>query len=206
MIPDKFIEHVRKNVEKGGIKLSLLPSSTVGVEGNIRVNGFFDGEELAVAVNKSMEDWFPVLIHEYSHFLQWREDCPSWQSICVNGEDVSDTLFLWIKHKKRFSLLDVKRHSAKTRDLEVDCEKRTVEIIRDFKLDRHLPSLNYLSYTMRANSYLYFYNYAVLKRRWWKKGKAPYQNPDVWCNFSPFFKKQYTQLPDRYIELYDKYC
>lgn len=203
MTADKFIQFVEKELAKKSIKLVKANKRSVTIEANCRVNGYFDEDEkvLSVAVKKPLEDWFPIFVHEYAHFLQWREKAPIWHHSFFNGIDRCDTIFLWVKHKKRFSLKDVKLHTARTRDIEVDCEKRAVKLIHKYKLP-----INYLIYTSQANSYLYFYNYAVLKRRWWKKGHAPYNNPDCWCNFPPFFKKRYTQLPKRYIAIYDKYC
>lgn len=206
MTPEKFIEYVRNETAKASVKFNLVDKKTVGVEGNVRVNGFFDEDELTVATKKPIEEWFPILVHEYSHFLQWKDNCQAWRRSIINGEDICDTLFLWIKKKKRYPLDIVKLHAARTRDVEVDCEKKAIGIIKEFKLGWHIESLFEPRYIMQANSYLYFYNYAFLKRRWWRRSHSPYNNPDVWCNFPPFFKKSYTQLPKRYVELYDKYC
>jgi len=203
MTADKFIAFAEKQLEKASIKCILAPTTYVTVEGGVRVNGYFDESEgvLKVAVNKPEEEWFSIFVHEYAHFCQCQENCKAWRNTIINGVDICDTLFLWVKHKNNYPLKTVKLHMARTRDIEADCEKRTVDLIHKYKLP-----LNPLQYIAQANSYLYFYNYSVIKRRWWKKGHAPYTNPDVWTNFPPFFKKRYGQLPKRYIELYDKYC
>jgi len=49
-------------------------------------------------------------------------------------------------------------------------------------------------------------NYALLRRRWWKSGCAPYDIPEVWTNFPTTLKKSYSKLPQKYVESYDKYC
>jgi hypothetical protein len=203
MTPEKFVQYVKKDIAKKSVKLKLVNALTIKDDYGIPLNGFFDEQELAVAVGSPVEKWLPILVHEYGHFRQWKEQCRPWRNTYVNGEDIYDTVFTWIKKKKRYNLADVKKYTARARDLEVDCERKAVKIIRECKLQNYIPLSAYIS---KANSYLYFYNYALLKRRWWKKGHAPYNNPDVWTNFPPFFKQRYCQLPKRYIELYDKYC
>jgi len=202
MIASKFVKLVRKKLREKNVSLNLIPAKWVGVEGRIKVNGYFDEEHksLVCAIDKPYRSWLPILVHEYGHFEQWKKQCKPWTRININGEDRTDAIFLWIK-KKRYRRIDIKCYAAKNRELEVDCERRTVRNIRKFKLP-----IDVRSYIQQANSYLYFYNYALLRRRWWKSGYAPYDIPEVWTNFPTTLKRNYSKLPQKYVELYDKYC
>jgi len=202
MTPDKFIEYVRKDLEKSSIVLKLIPEKSIKADG-VSVEGYFDETNLAVSIDKPVKEWLHIMVHEYSHFRQWVENCYAWNRVIIGGEDISDTLFLWIKRKKKFSLDTLKLHTSRIRDLELDCDRRAVNLLEEFKLTHIISQAEYIS---RSNSYLYFYNYALLRRRWWKRNHSPYHNPDVWTNFPPFFMKRYSQIPKRYVEVYDKYC
>ena len=126
-----FIKHIRSIVESSGVKFVLAPVKylIISSEGRIRCNGYFDSEELTLkcAINKPILEWLPVLIHEYSHFEQWKENCPSWRHIEMNGKDVSSDMFLWIKDKK---VADVRLRKIinRVRNCELDCEKRLSRI------------------------------------------------------------------------------
>jgi len=203
MIASRFVKLVRKKLREKNVSLNLVEKKWVEVEGRIKVNGYFDEENksLVCAVDKPCKSWLPILVHEYGHFEQWVRQCEPWKRINVDGEDQGDALFLWIKKKKRYKQTDLKRYTARTRNLEADCERRTAKNIRKFKLP-----IDVNSYIQQSNSYLYFYNYALLRRRWWKSGCAPYDIPEVWTNFPTTLKKSYSKLPQKYVESYDKYC
>ena len=203
MTSKEFVKFVEKELENTGIKLELVPKKWVVVEGGVRVNGFFGEEEklLSCAMDKPRQKWLPILLHEYCHFKQWQTQCRAWKRTYFNGEDISDAIFLWVKHKKRYKFADLKRYAAATRDVEADCEKRAHRLIKKFSLP-----LNAETYAQQANSYIYFYNHAVLRRKWWRRGHPPYEHKEVWGEFPTIFMKRYSQLPQKYIELYDKYC
>jgi hypothetical protein len=202
MTPNGFVRYVERELAKKDIRFIPANKTFVYVEA-ARVNGYFDESEatLVCAMNKPVKEWLPVLLHEYSHFCQWKRKSKAWEGTLVNGSYVDDTIFLWLKGKKRFSLKTVKKHAALTRNVEAECEQIAVRHIRKFSLP-----LDISSYIRQANSYIYFYNYALLRKRWWKRGHAPYFIPEVWESFPASFKKRYSQLPHKYIELYDEYC
>jgi len=200
---DRFMKYVEKEVTKSGIKFLPVKKTYVSVEGNVRVSGYFDSGdmELAVAIKLPEIEWLQVLVHEYSHFRQFKANCKAWKQTTVNGEDVCDAIFLWVSYQNRISRKLLKGHTIRTINLELDCEKRTVRNIRKFSLPLDIPT-----YIQKANSYLYFYNYAMLRRRWWKPNKSPYRNEKVWSEFPTSFMKRYHGLPKKYVELYDSFC
>ena len=203
MTPNQFLKYVEKELTKHKFKLLMVDKKSVFVEGHVKVSGYFDSEKmiLAVTVDKPTKQWLPVLVHEFAHFTQWKSNCKAWKNTFVKGEDVSDTIFLWVKDEIKLPLDIVKIHTARSRDMELDCEKRAVRLIRKFDLPIDIPT-----YIKQANAYLYFYNYACLRKRWWKRGKTPYQTKAIWSEFPDTFRRSYRSLPDKYIELFDTYC
>ena len=201
---DRFMKHVEKEVTKSGITFLPVKKTYVSVEGNVRVSGYFDTGDMVLAVAMGLPEieWLAVLVHEYSHFRQFKENCKAWKQTTVKGEDVCDTIFLFVgSNHKVIPKRILKDHTARVRNVELDCEKRTVRNIRKFSLPLDIPS-----YIQKANSYLYFYNYALLRKRWWRPDKSPYRNGKVWSEFPTYFKRRYHGLPKKYVELYDSYC
>ena len=71
------------------------------------------------------EEWFGVLIHEYAHFIQWRDDTKIWNNYCDYDITYSQILLKPEKYKKELLAL---------MNLELDCEKRAFKIIKNNNL------------------------------------------------------------------------
>lgn len=200
----RFIEHIRSTVESSGVKFVLAPVKylVLSSEGYIRCNGYFDSEKLDLkcAINKPILEWIPILVHEYSHFEQWKENCPSWRHIEINGQDISDDMFLWISGKRVVNSR-LRKIISKVRNCELDCEKRAVQIIHKFKLP-----IDVHHYIQSSNAYIYFHEYIYLTRQWYKDGKAPYNIDKIVSEMPLRFLNRYDKLPKKYRILFDKYC
>jgi len=199
MTSKEFIKYAKSKIGKTNIKLTFADKKYVMVQGS-RVSGYFDENELVCATGNPIKKWLPIFVHEFSHFEQWQKNCKSWTQVFINGKDLSDETFKWIGGKK-YSLEKIKEITRRVRILELDCERRTVKNIKKFKLPIDVDN-----YIRGANSYIYFYNYAMLRRRWWKRGMAPYYNPEILSHMPSKFMSRYTYLPKKYIELYDEFC
>ena len=81
---------------------------------------------------------------------------------------------------------NIKKYSL---DLELDNEKRSVQLIKDFNLP-----INIEKYTRCANAYVLFYNWMLTSRKWCKPGNTPYSNKAVVAACSPKFNMRYDQL------------
>jgi hypothetical protein len=115
----------------------------------------FDSKQrpvLKVATGKkNEEEWFGILIHEYCHFLQWRDDCKVWQEFY--NADFSFTSIIHNPDKYKKEILTLIR-------LELDCEKRTYNIINKSKL------IDKKNYAVIANAVLYKYGYLYKYKKW----------------------------------------
>jgi len=125
--------------------------------------------------NVTTEESFGVLIHEYSHFLQWRDESRIWSEFDDHQFTFDDVILNPKKNKKNILLL-IK--------LEADCERRSMKIIRKNSV------IDEKQYAQIANAVLYKYAYLYHYNKW----------PS-----SPKLKKTYEMCPDRILKSYKDY-
>ena len=149
---------------------------------SIDCNGFFDNTpELTFqcAVGKPEEEWFPIFIHEYCHYRQWKEKEPCYFK--MKEVDAEGRLDRWIGGEEH--LMDfVYRYADLTKANEYNCEERVVVI-----LEAH-PELDIdkIKYIKQANSYVWFYDIIPQVRQWY--GTAPYEVEEI-----------YSKLPENLL-------
>jgi len=197
----KFINHVKRECEKVNVKFIMADSEFLVVEYRTRVNGYFDEDNLALvcAVKKSRNEWLPLLVHEFGHFGQHKDQRKVWKNSMLRGNDTSEKIFAWIKGQS-FSPKNIKKYVRLTRNVELDCERRAARLIKKFRLP-----INIARYIQGANAYIYFHNYVLLRRVWYKVGKEPYTIPEIVDAMPTTLYNHYDRLPQKYVKLYDKY-
>lgn len=185
-----FIDHVKKICKIYGVKCSLRNSRYVKMDGNVRCSGWFDEEkpELVVAMNR--EDWIEILSHEYSHLTQWVEQIPVWKKAEVSLAKVWE----WLDGKNH---RNIQKHISVARDLELDNEKRSVNVIKQFNLKVDLDN-----YIKKANAYVQFYNWMGKTRKWSKPNNSPYKNEVVRSAMSNKFNMTYSKLTPKIEKLF----
>jgi len=142
-----FINHVDNTCKAHNIKFILSPRKELN-----KSTGYFNGRRLVVCVNHPMEVWLETLLHEYGHLEQDIE----------NVHQISTDIFTWLKHQKR--------HTStlyKIRDMELDCERRSVKNIDRFNLP-----IKKMDYAKRAGAYIHYYNYMLINPTWPKKSPS----------------------------------
>jgi len=194
---DTFINHVKRDCKKNGVDLRLLTSSHVpyGDEGTSMsfVNGYFSDQpvELVVGTGKELEKWLPVLVHEYGHMQQWKESSPAWMDLELDDVSVYDVMDQWLAGNRELNPIERFQVFFKAQRLELDCEKRAIELIKKFDLP-----LNLLEYTQKANSYVLFYHIIDECKSWYKPGKEPYALESVWRHMPSTFDIDHSVLTD----------
>jgi len=204
----KFINYVKAECKKHGVKVKISNRKYLIIpeENNVRVNGYFcsDSKVLRVASNKPFKKWFPIFVHEFCHFLQWKENCKIWRDSFSDGNlgylDASDAVFKWIDGE-RMSSKKIDKCIVLARNVELDCERRVCKLIKEFNLP-----LNLDEYAQQANTYVYLYNWLKYSRRWYKTGNAPYENPKIWKSMPKTLKGSHNKIPKYILELYNRYC
>jgi len=171
----RFISDLKTKCKENGIKLFLPKGKSIKYGSNF-VSGYFDEKVLACAMGKP--DSIMILVHESCHLDQFLDNNTLW----VRGEkypDIDD----WLDGKE-FENIDKSIDESKL--LELDCEKRAV-----IKMKKYCIKFDQKEYTKKANSYVQFYNYLKLTRKWCSKNNTPYNNKNV-----------YSIMPDKFMPLY----
>lgn len=185
-----FITFVKGRCKEHGVKCSLRKSKYVKIDSKTPCSGWFDEQvpELVVAMNRP--DWIEILVHEYCHLTQWVEQIPLW----VEAMTSAYLFWEWMAGKE---VDNIDYHINVVRDLELDNEKRSVNLIKTFELNVDLEN-----YIRKANSYVMFYNYIKQSRRWSKPGKSPYNNERLKSAMSSKFNMKYNSLPKRIEKIF----
>lgn len=180
-----FLHYVKGKCKKHGIKLVLREVSYLRLDGNVKCSGYFDDDKkvLAVAMKSSLA--LEILVHEFGHLTQYLENCEPWKNL---GNSLDKT-FDWLAGK---NVRQINNSIDKARDMELDNEKRSVQIIKDFNLNIDIDW-----YIKRANSYVYFYNWMKTTRRWSSPNNSPYKNKRLLQVMPKTFQKSYRTIPKR---------
>ena len=177
-----FIEFVKNQCFEYGVKCRLKNVKYLKLTGNIKCSGYFDSEkpELVVAMNR--KDWIEILVHEYCHLTQWVDNIPLWNKSAVSLAKIDE----WLSGGE---VKSINRHLGVARDLELDNEKRSVALIKEWGL-----KVDVEHYIQKANAYVQFYNYMGISRRWSKPGNSPYSNENLINEMPDKFNMNYKKM------------
>ena len=186
-----FINHVKGHCKEVGIKCDIRPVKYLVLSGNIRCSGYFCEETMRLVVAGKSKDWLGVLAHEYAHLTQWQDKSTNiWNTGSTGVTHLDD----WLGGKK---IRSIKKAIQQSRDLELDNEKRTVKLIKKWKLPIDLND-----YIKKANAYIQFYNWMRYSKRWSSPGNAPYGNKAIYEAMPTNFRMNYNKMSDKYLKLY----
>jgi hypothetical protein len=160
---EKFEEYARNYCAKHDKIITVVSKKTVYQDGfeQFKCAGFCDGYEMVVA--KKSQRFHTVFVHEFSHLTQM-VDCPSrW----IDSGDI------WSDMENGKVSLKQWREFVKTIEVERDCERRSLNLIKKF--DITCPK----NYARNANIYLYYYQYVFMTGNWAQK-KSPYECADLY--------------------------
>jgi len=185
----------------------LLPSKKFSRENgeSSAIAGYFsdDDRELLCCTKAPFKHWFGTFVHESSHMDQFLENSKAWRRLERKGPgtlDACDMFFAWLEGDKLESDT-LKWATERTRDMELDCEKRTVQKIKDWGL-----SLDIEDYIRSANSYVLFYNFVRKHRVWTRPGKGVYRSPKIRNLIPATFDINYSILPKWYEDAVIDHC
>jgi hypothetical protein len=192
-----FIDFVKSECKKYKVKCKLenKPYLKLGNgSGMSTCSGYFDGEYKVLACAIAKEEWITVLAHEYSHLTQWVDQCKEW--VKADKKNTYQLLANWLEGEP---VRNIKYHLGICRDLELDNEKRTVEVIKKFDLDVDIDL-----YIQKSNAYVQFYNYMYYTRKWSTPQNSPYTQKEIYENCSKKFNMKYKSMSNRIKLVYDK--
>jgi hypothetical protein len=183
MTEAEFIKLVKKECKYYGVKTKIKPVKYLIIDG-IHCSGYFDAENKVLACATNRPDFLGILAHEYCHMRQWIEKDPTW----MKAEE-EDSYTEW-ERLRLGENIDREKHLSIIRDLELNNEMRTVEIIKKYNLPIDIPL-----YIKKSNAYIMFYNYMKITGKWCKKGNSPYNNENILAVMPDEFNLDYTVLP-----------
>lgn len=130
--------------------------------------GAEDGErEFVVALDHDMG--FEVFIHEYCHFLQWKNNRELWDRSLITY----DILFEWIdKPDSEFTDEEVDQSLHDILEIEYDCEQKALKLLRNNPIE----GVDVDKYIRAVNAYLFHYH---INRSIRKRPKRPIYSENV---------------------------
>ncbi len=133
-----------------------------------------DEEEKSLTVALDHAMGFEILLHEYCHFKQFKENIELWNK----SLELYDLLFDWcLNPKKRVSKQRLEESMRSIIEIEHDCEKRVLKLL----LLNPIEGVSIKQYTKAANAYLWSYQ---IMRKIRKKSKSPIYTDQVISNMS----------------------
>jgi hypothetical protein len=128
---------------------------------------------------------------------QWIEKAPSWTNAYVGGVESVQILELWFDRHIELTEEQLWKVIDASREVERDCEERTVE-----KVLRYGLPLDPIELAQKGNAYVYAYNMMGFTRKWYGTGNEPYLNTKVWKHLPTDFKGDYSTTPKHVFDLY----
>lgn len=162
MKKNDFIAKVVCELLDDGFSLRL--PMTRSIDG--KYGGWFSGEtkdkEFVVAMKRDCA--FEIFVHEYGHYLQWKQR-PEFYNAKAKGCDI---VFSWLDGTD-YSDRILKKAFSNVIELEWDCEHTVLELVKRYKLP-----IDVKKYIRGANCYLFFYHTVHEMRAWTSKNRSPY--------------------------------
>lgn len=200
-----YIAHTIQYAVKNRITVHLLNKPSIKTDDSpLPYGGYFcsDGRILATATGVPFKKWFPTFVHEACHMDQFLEDSKYWNiTLLKNGECAHANLFEWIEGRMKLTPKQAKRYAYLSGQLELDCEKRVIEKIKEWGL-----SIDPDQHTREANCYVLFYNFIAKYRVWTKPKRSAYKYKEIVDKMSPRFDYDYRELPKWFEKAVLKYC
>jgi hypothetical protein len=198
-----FLYHSLNKLISNKVNIKLVNSSNVEFSDGNSCSGYFSGgddkEDLEFSVATDSNQYKLIYIHEYCHFLQWKNKKSLWYSLDPKEEEI---FWDWLVNpKKRVSKKRIVDISKRIRELEADCERMAVKTIKRWDID-----IDVEDYKKKANSYIYFYSILPEVRSWFKNDSPPYIIDEIMDIMPNRFVKNYDDVPEGYLDLIKKYC
>lgn len=178
-----ILQEIIPALNSKGVSLVLDFENNYVLANSLPCSGYFDDKNLKLVCaigTKKPEDWFGTLLHEYSHFEQWKEQCSAWvNSQPKNGINSDELMDQWLSGKDFDNITEVLESIAY---LEFDCEQRT-----SYKMNLFNDIFNVEDYIQKANAYVAFYKILSKTRKWYNPDSAPYLLESIWKNMPKTF-------------------
>lgn len=149
-----FFKYSLDYLTKHGKVIKIFKNEYLYEDGD-KYGGYCDGREIGIAgKNKSFQELY---VHEFSHMMQCVQESSLWY-------DVEDAKFWKALSKKSIDVNNWQQLYGLIL-LERDCERRAINISKKWEL------FDNEKYAREANTYLLYYHYVFLKKKWINSNK-----------------------------------
>lgn len=150
---ERFIEYIYDIFENSDTILEIRNTTYIKSEDGCHVGGECSEDGLWVAGRAA--GFLSTLVHEFAHYTQMLDEIDIWE------EADYDTFFEWLQNDIKLTNSEIFNSLLSIIELERDCEKRAMRLIRRFDMPIDLDK-----YAQNANTYLYYYHYCFINRQW----------------------------------------
>lgn len=194
MNKNQFIRYVQQECALKKVPVYIRDAASVDVEGS-PCSGYFDpegpkGAEIAVARRAPL--FFKTIVHEFSHFIQWRDQTPAW----VKADVVTDEIDRWLAGK---NIPHINAMIDRVKYMELEAERIAVGLVKQL----HLP-INIGIYTKQANAYVAYHNWLKMTRKWLPPHRAAYINKTILAVCSDKFNMNHKKLNNKMLKAFRK--
>lgn len=188
MTEDQILREITRRAHVFGVSVLTSPGNFVMSDG-LQVSGYFypGDDQPIIAVAWGHPRRLGTLLHEYSHLTQWAEGMPLWR------QSEHDNWAGWLAGER---VRGIRKQIESSREIEADCERRTVRLIREIDAPIDLET-----YCRAANSYVHFYNVMADIRKWYQPDRRPYMVPEVMAEANPTLDADYSKTPKQLRDL-----
>jgi len=157
---DVFISFVIKSLKKAKHKLRFVINSDLLINES-KVDGYYCEEEREIAISTSDSGWLSTLVHEFNHFLQFKNNSKFWKRLDFDDKNAYSLWWDWINKEIELSDEELNKVVRCIQDVEYECECNTLEMIRKYNL-----TMDVGEYIQNANQYILYFHYAKKNRKW----------------------------------------
>ena len=197
---NNFLNFIQNDIVDHGGTCIFQYTRTVTYPGDgVEVNGYYDNstKTLSVGMKQNKEKILPLIAHEYCHFLQWKEN----SKYSIEHDNKSIFFWNWMDGCDELPSDWIDDACKACLNLELDCERRTIDIIT-----KHGLPIDVAKYAKQAESYIYFYLYMRIHRKWYETDREPYNLESVYSEFSGDLSGDFLHISKKIEDLYTLHC
>ncbi len=157
----RFFEYADRTCEAAGVDIEVSDSAHVML-GNQKVFAYFAPPQkrdtitlgkISIAGKSGYPELLHKLVHEFAHFTQWSERATVW----MVRDFMHERYVEMAARKKKVPTIERAGIRSSIRALELDCEKRAVQIINTWDLP-----LDVGAYIQYANAHIWWHTLSML--------------------------------------------
>jgi hypothetical protein len=154
-----YFWEIEEECREYGITFRVSGGKRINFGGG-RCGGYFceHTRQLAIAIDRPMVMMLGTLIHEESHFDQWKDLDSIWYK--PQMESSANRFFNWLNGS--IENKNPEKDAKKIIELEADCERRTIKKIKK----RWSELISVAQYAKAANAYMFSYLWMARSRKW----------------------------------------